>query len=133
MRLFGAISGALLGRRITDPTTGFQALSWRLVRYHARGRAFPSDYPDADVLIRAGRAGFRITEVPVTMYEKDGASMHSGWKPIYYVVKMLLSIAIALTHSQGAERATARALVGPGAPAGLGPPAASRRRDGGSS
>lgn len=126
MKLFGSISGALLGRPISDPTTGFQALSGRLVRYHARGRWFPADYPDADVLIRVGRAGFRITEIPVTMYEKDGPSMHSGWKPVYYVMKMLLSIAMVLTQSTQSERAAAEALLGAG-PNGGAPDATSQR------
>lgn len=97
MKLFGGISGWVLGRRITDPTTGYQALSPRLVRFYAEGDFFPPDYPDADVLIRVGLAGFRVTEIPVDMYESEGASIHSGLKPIYYVAKMLVSIALLLT------------------------------------
>ncbi len=43
------------------------------------------------------RAGFRIQEVPVQMYENlDQKSMHSGWKPFYYVFKMFLSILVTL-------------------------------------
>ncbi|MCA9726692.1 MAG: glycosyltransferase family 2 protein [Candidatus Eisenbacteria bacterium] len=103
MRFFGAVSSAVLGRRITDPTTGFQALGASLVRYYAEGRFFPPDYPDADVLIRVGKAGFRVTEIPVTMYEKDGPSMHSGLRPIYYVMKMVLSILLVLTLSPPAR------------------------------
>jgi len=35
--------------------------------------------------------------VPVQMYEnREKKSMHSGWKPIYYVFKMLLSIFVTL-------------------------------------
>jgi glycosyltransferase involved in cell wall biosynthesis len=98
MRLFGWIASRALGRKITDPTSGFQALSRRLVHFHATGNLFPPDYPDADILILVGRAGFRVTEVPVTMYEKPGgASIHSGLKPVYYVVKMTLSILLVLT------------------------------------
>lgn len=97
MRLFGALSGGILGQRITDPTSGFQALSPALACFYAEGSFFPPDYPDADVLIRVGRAGFRIREVPVDMYEKDGASIHSGARPLYYVVKMLVTILLLLT------------------------------------
>lgn len=97
MRLFAWVSGSILGRKITDPTTGFQALSPRLVAYYARGPFFPPDYPDADVLIRVGLAGFRVTEVAVDMYEKDGPSIHSGARPFYYVVKMLITIVLLLT------------------------------------
>ena len=97
MRLFSAISGTILGRPVTDPTTGFQALSPAVARFYADGNFFPPDFPDADVLIRVGLAGFRVTEVPVDMYEKDGPSIHSGAKPIYYVLKMLVTIVLLLT------------------------------------
>jgi hypothetical protein len=30
----------------------------------------------------------------------SGESMHAGWKPIYYVVKMLLSIFVVLLRKQ---------------------------------
>jgi hypothetical protein len=101
MRFFAAMASSALRQTITDPTSGYQALSGRLVRFHARGDHFPQDYPDADILILVGRAGFRIAEVPVTMYEKPGgASMHSGLRPLYYVVKMILSILLVL----GSER-----------------------------
>ncbi len=103
MRLFRAIATAALHQTVTDPTSGFQALSQRLVRFHAGGEHFPSDYPDADVLILVARAGFRIREVPVTMYEKPGgASMHSGLAPLYYVAKMLLSIVLVLSTARSA-------------------------------
>lgn len=97
MVVFSAISGAVLGRRISDPTTGFQALRAPVVRFYAEGAFFPPDFPDADVLIRTGRAGFRVGEIPVTMHAGEGPSMHGGLRPVYYVCKMLLSILIVLT------------------------------------
>jgi glycosyltransferase involved in cell wall biosynthesis len=102
MRFFAGVASSALGQTITDPTSGYQALSGRLVRFHARGNHFPQDYPDADILILVGRAGFRVAEVPVTMYEKPGgASMHSGLRPLYYVVKMILSILLVVTSGPG--------------------------------
>jgi glycosyltransferase involved in cell wall biosynthesis len=102
MRLFGRIASIALGQWISDPTSGFQALSRRLVRFHARGDHFPPDYPDADILILIGRSGFRICEVVVKMFEKPGgASIHSGLRPLYYVVKMLLSIVLVLSGAKG--------------------------------
>jgi hypothetical protein len=63
---------------------------------------FPVDYPDADMLIMLHRAGFRMTEVPVRMYENsEGKSMHSGLKPLYYMFKMLLSIGVTLMREKG--------------------------------
>jgi glycosyltransferase involved in cell wall biosynthesis len=80
------------GLAVTDPTSGFQALSPRALALYA-GDWFPSDYPDVDVLLAGTRAGLRIREVPVRMAAGARAStLHSGWKPLYYVYKMLLSI-----------------------------------------
>lgn len=102
MRFFARVASSALHQPITDPTSGYQALSGRLVRFHARGNHFPQDYPDADILILVGRAGFRIAEVPVTMYEKPGgASMHSGLRPLYYVVKMVISILLVMSGKSG--------------------------------
>lgn len=83
------------GLRVTDPTSGFQALSRRALALYA-GDWFPSDYPDVDVLLAATRAGLVVREVPVRMAPGARAStLHSGWKPLYYVYKMLLSTWVA--------------------------------------
>lgn len=109
MRLFSKVASLSLGIRISDPTSGYQGLSGRLLRFHATGNHFPQDYPDADMLILVGKAGYRICEVPVTMFEKPGgASMHSGLKPLYYVVKMSLSILLVLSAPSRAARKESR-------------------------
>lgn len=84
--------GRYAGVDLTDPTSGFQALNARALALYA-GDWFPSDYPDVDVRIVAARAGLRICEVPVQMAASARAStLHSGWKPVYYAYKMLLSL-----------------------------------------
>lgn len=104
MGLFGLLAFALTRIRFSDVTSGFQALSGDVLRFFATER-YPADYPDADVLIMLQRAGFRAKEVPVRMYPKNGgASMHSGLRPIYYVFKMLLSIALAPLRRDAADR-----------------------------
>jgi len=81
---------------ITDPTSGFQAMNRTAISLYA-SEVYPTDYPDADVLIMIHRSGLRVREIPVTMYQRDeGQSMHSGLKPIWYMFKMLLSIAVTL-------------------------------------
>ncbi len=96
MKLFGAIVARCTGRRVTDPTSGFQAMNRDVLTYFARDN-YPSDYPDADTLLLLHYAGFRVIEVPVHMRERlAGVSMHSSWKVIYYVFKMLLSIFIVM-------------------------------------
>jgi glycosyltransferase involved in cell wall biosynthesis len=95
MTLFGAFGSYLAGQRLTDPTSGYQALSRRALAFYAHER-YPHDYPDADVLSMVARAGLRLVEVPVRMLESpDGKSMHAGLlKPLYYVFRMSLALAL---------------------------------------
>ncbi len=96
MWLFGTIASLLIRQKVTDPTSGYQAMNRRVLEWVSSDK-FPWDYPDADVIIMLHRAGFRIQEVPVKMYENlDKKSMHSGGKPLYYVFKMFLSILVTL-------------------------------------
>ena len=95
MGLFGLLAWLLTGVRFSDVTSGFRAFSGDVVRFVA-SEWYPTDYADADVLITLRRAGFRLREVPVRMYPRAGGrSMHAGLRPIYYVFKMLLSVALA--------------------------------------
>ena len=100
MRLFAWTVSEITGRQVTDPTSGFQALNRDALRFFAYDN-YPVDYPDADTLLVLHYAGFRVTEVPVTMRERlSGVSMHSGWKPFYYVLKMWLAIAMVVLREQ---------------------------------
>ena len=100
MFLFGFIAGRLSGQKITDPTSGYQALGRRAIEFYTRD-AFPGDYPDADVLVMLHRAGLRMQEVPVAMRpNSNGRSMHNGLKPLYYIYKMLLSITLNLMRKE---------------------------------
>lgn len=96
MKLFGMITTLLIDQRVTDSTSGYQAMNRRVVEWVSSDK-FPFDYPDADVIIMLHRAGFRIKEIPAQMFESQNKkSMHSGWKPIYYIFKMFLSILVTL-------------------------------------
>ncbi|MDP3110501.1 MAG: glycosyltransferase family 2 protein [Thermodesulfovibrionales bacterium] len=100
MYFFGFITSVLTGRKITDPTSGFQALNKKVMEFYA-SRAYPVDYPDADVLIMLHRKGFRFKEVPVVMHNAAKPSMHGGIiKPLYYIFKMLLSIFMTLLRKE---------------------------------
>jgi glycosyltransferase involved in cell wall biosynthesis len=93
MTFFRFLIYLFIRRRVTDPTSGFQAMKRDVFEFFARSKQFPSDFPDADIIILLHYAGYRVEEMPVVMYKSEtGKSMHSGWKPIYYIIKMLLSI-----------------------------------------
>ena len=95
-RLFGGIASLITGQPVTDPTTGYQGLSRRVLEAYCT-ELFPEDYPDADMLVMLHRMGIRVVEVPVRMYVSPGQSMHSGvLRPLYYAYKMTLAIFLAM-------------------------------------
>lgn len=100
--LFGRIASRITSQHITDPTSGFQVMRGEVARFFCSD-VYPSDYPDADILILLHRSGFRVCEVPVQMRPSTNASMHSGHKSLYYIYKMLLSIFVTLLRPRKAR------------------------------
>lgn len=98
--LFRHLVSILIGRPITDPTSGYAAFNKKVIRFFCTD-IFPCDYSDADMLITLNLAGFRIREVPVRMLANErGTSMHRGFLPLYYIFKMFLSISVTLLRSR---------------------------------
>jgi len=92
MIIFSKITSLIIKQRITDPTSGFQALNHRVLKFFT-SEFYPSDYPDADVIVLLHSIGFRVKEIPVIMYSAlNKGKIHNGLKPLYYVFKMFLSI-----------------------------------------
>ncbi|HEY80578.1 MAG TPA: glycosyltransferase family 2 protein [Anaerolineae bacterium] len=113
MKLFAWITSALTGQKVTDATSGFQAMNRDVMSFFSEEN-YPSDFPDADTLIMLHFAGFSVKEVPVVMHERiAGESMHgNAMKNLYYIAKMLLSIFMVYLryHTQaGALRPNATA------------------------
>ncbi len=97
---FRKLVTVIIGRSITDPTSGFQAFNRSVMKFFSTD-IFPCDYPDADMLITLNLAGFRIRELPVRMFANvSGKTMHSGIKPLYYMFKMCLSILVTLLRNR---------------------------------
>ena len=114
VRSLGRRSLALLGRlggvHVTDPTSGLQAMNAAALELFTSSW-YPVDYPDIDVLLLAHRRGLRLCEVPVTMRPSPRPSMlHSGWMPVYYAYRMLLSLwaLSAIPRSEGPESGSGR-------------------------
>jgi glycosyltransferase involved in cell wall biosynthesis len=90
-RFFIALARAF-GFRVTDPTSGFQALGRRVLELYA-GDSFPSDYPDVDVLLTAHRHGLVVREISVEMHAGARAStLHGGMKSVWYLYRMMLAL-----------------------------------------
>ena len=105
MLFFAKLTSLIIGEKITDPTSGYQAINKHGLQFYA-GDYYPVDFPDADVIIMLHRVGLKIKEIPVTMYPSvQGKSMHSGLKPVYYIFKMFLSIFVTLLRkAESGER-----------------------------
>ncbi len=104
MLLFGAVATWATGQKVSDPTSGYQALNRKAFSYCARD-VYPSDFADADVLIMFHRAGLRIREVAVRMRPSPRRSrylsMYSFLTPIYYIFKMSLAVFVTLLRERG--------------------------------
>jgi hypothetical protein len=100
MVFFAFLTTKLIGFKVTDPTSGYQAFNKRVMAFFTQD-FFPCDFPDADVLVMLHRAGFKIKEFPMIMSKREnGKSMHDGIKPVYYVFKMLLSMFMTLLRNK---------------------------------
>lgn len=100
MIFFRVIASLLTGQKVTDPTSGYQALNKKVMQFYASD-AYPVDFPDADVLIMLHRSGVRFGEVPVRMHQSPKKkAMHSGLMPTYYLFKMILSIFVTLLRDR---------------------------------
>ena len=86
IRLFGH-------KKIMDPTTGLQGLNYKAFYFYSQFNHFDDKYPDANMLLQMHLLGFNIIEIPAVMHLRtDGVSMHSGLKPILYMIRMGYSI-----------------------------------------
>lgn len=90
---------AVSGQKITDPTSGFRASGRRAIDLFCKN--YPIDYPEPDSIVSAMKNGLAVGEVSVLMKERQsGVSSISGFKSVYYMIKVTLAIVIAsLNHS----------------------------------
>ena len=95
MAIFSRIASLIMRQHVSDPTSGYQVMRADVARFYCTD-VYPTDYPDADMLILLHRSGFRVTETSVRMHEPTGKSMHAGHRSVYYVYKMFLSIFVTL-------------------------------------
>jgi hypothetical protein len=95
IRLLAGIVSLLTRQRITDPTSGFQSANRRAIRLFAAD--YPHDYPEAEAAVMVFKHRLRLREVPVTMRAREtGRSSITAVRSIYYMVKVVLALFIAL-------------------------------------
>ncbi|HCX65190.1 MAG TPA: glycosyltransferase family 2 protein [Eubacteriaceae bacterium] len=92
IRFFRLIIKLFAHGNITDPTSGLQALNRKAFSYYAGYVNFDLKYPDANMIIKMLLMRYRIEEIPAIMHpRKEGVSIHSGIKPVFYMILMMLS------------------------------------------
>lgn len=98
--LFARVAGLYTGYMFTDPTSGFQLLNRDAFTYLSSEEGYPLDYPDVNIIMLLHKRRFKVVECPVTMSKGDGYSMHSGIRPLIYVIRMFLAILIVLLRKE---------------------------------
>ncbi|MXQ72991.1 glycosyltransferase [Clostridiaceae bacterium DONG20-135] len=81
------------GEKVYDVTSGYRAANKKVIKEFAS--AYPVEYPEPITTTELLRKGYKVREVPVEMYEREGgkSSIHT-WKNAYYMVNVLLNILI---------------------------------------
>jgi glycosyltransferase involved in cell wall biosynthesis len=91
IRILASVVSLLTGQRITDPTSGFQALNRKAIVLFAVD--YPHDYPEVEALVLLLRHRLRLREVPIAMRPRTGGRSSIGTLSSgYYMVKVLLAL-----------------------------------------
>ena len=95
IRLLAIVVSAIARQRLTDTTSGFQALNRRALELFATD--YPHDYPEVEATVMVVRQRLRLVEVPVSMREREhGRSSITALRSVYYMVKVLLALGIGV-------------------------------------
>jgi glycosyltransferase involved in cell wall biosynthesis len=95
IRWFSGLVSLLTGQKLTDTTSGFQAVNDRAIRLFAAD--YPHDYPEVEAAVMVVRHRLRIVEVPARMRGREtGASSITALRSLYYAVKVTLALLVGV-------------------------------------
>lgn len=95
IRLFAGVVSRVVGQRVTDTTSGFQALNRRAIALFAAD--YPHDYPEVEATVMVFKHRLRLKEVPVAMREREaGDSSITPLRSVYYMLKVSLALFVGL-------------------------------------
>jgi glycosyltransferase involved in cell wall biosynthesis len=93
IRILAGTVSMLTRQRVTDTTSGFQALNRKAIALFAAD--YPHDYPEVEAAVMLHKHRLRLVEVPVRMRERQaGRSSIRGTRTVYYMAKVMLAILI---------------------------------------
>lgn len=91
IRLISITMCMVTGKKIYDTTSGFRAANKKVIQEFARN--YPLEYPEPVTTTELIKKGYQVSEVPVSMKEREGGvSSIRSWKNAYYMINVLLSI-----------------------------------------
>jgi len=92
---FARLVSLLSRQRVTDTTSGFQALNRSGIALFASD--YPSDYPEVEATVLLLKHRLRLVEVPVSMREREhGSSSITFLRSLYYAIKVTLALLVAM-------------------------------------
>jgi glycosyltransferase involved in cell wall biosynthesis len=95
---FARLVSALTRQRVTDTTSGFQALNRRGIAVFAAD--YPHDYPEVEATVMVYKHGLRLVEVPVRMREREhGRSSITALRSVYYMLKVTLALLVGMLRT----------------------------------
>jgi hypothetical protein len=94
---FAKVVSLLSRQRVTDTTSGFQALNRSAIALFARD--YPSDYPEVEATVLLLKHRLRLLEVPVEMREREtGSSSITFLRSLYYAIKVTLALFVGMAR-----------------------------------
>ena len=95
IRWFARLVSLLTRQKLTDTTSGFQAVNARAIRLFAAD--YPHDYPEVEAAVMVVRHKLRIMEVPARMRGREtGASSITTLRSFYYAIKVTLALLVGI-------------------------------------
>jgi hypothetical protein len=95
IHMLALIVSAIARQRVTDTTSGFQALNRKALDLFAAD--YPHDYPEVESMVMTIKHQLRLCEVPVSMREREhGESSITALRSVYYMAKVMVALFVGL-------------------------------------
>jgi len=99
IRVFARVVSLITGNPVTDPTSRFRMTDRRGIELFARD--YPHDYPEVEAILLMHFHRLKSCEIPVVMHPRlTGSSAISSTQSVYYMVKVLLAVFVALFRTR---------------------------------
>lgn len=97
IRIVSSFIKLVTEKKVYDTTSGFRACNKNIIKQFSN--SYPKEYPEPITTVELLKRGYRLSEIPVEMKERDGgtSSIHS-WKTVYYMINVIFSILIVGTR-----------------------------------